>query len=156
MLAPADTARIARALEVVRSTGRTLAQWQQELLGGIGVAVALHPLVLLPDRAWLYDRCDRRFTQMLDQGAVEEVSALLERRLDPALPVMRAIGVPEIAAMLRGELGREEAEARGQQATRNYAKRQFTWFRRQPPGNWRRAETSNVDIEDHFARLLSH
>ena len=91
---------------------------------------------------------------MLDSGAVEEVEALLARGLDPALPVMRAIGVPEIAGWIGGEWSREEALARGQQATRNYAKRQYTWFRRQPPVEWPRAETINFAISDYFETLL--
>ncbi len=147
-LAPADAARIARALEVVRSTGRGLASWQADLSGGIGALVDLRPLVLLPDRAALYARCDMRFARMLEGGAIAEVEALLARRLDPALPVMRAIGVPEIAGFLRGEWGRDEAQARGAQATRNYAKRQFTWFRHQPPTDWKRCETDNFNIDD--------
>ena len=75
---------------------------------------------------------------MLDSGAVEEVEALLARGLDGDLPVMRAIGVPEIAGLLRGELTREAALAAGQLATRQYAKRQYTWFRNQPPESWQR------------------
>jgi tRNA dimethylallyltransferase len=94
-LHPADTTRVARALEVVRSTGHPLAHWQARREGGIGHAVALRPLVLLPDRAWLYARCDLRFARMWEGGALAEVEALLARRLDPDLPVMRAIGVPE-------------------------------------------------------------
>jgi tRNA dimethylallyltransferase len=155
-LNPADTTRIARALEVVRSTGRPLAHWQAERVGGIGEAVDLFPLVLLPEREWLYSRCDRRFEQMLDGGAVEEVEALLARGLDPALPVMRAIGVPEIAGWLRGAWTREEALARGQQATRNYAKRQYTWFRRQPPEQWPRTETQNYDAGNLFETLFRY
>ena len=138
LLAPADGARISRALEVVRSTGRPLAHWQEERVGGIGAQVSLHPLVLLPDRAALYARCDRRFAIMLERGAVEEVRALLARELDPALPVMRAIGVAEVAGYLRGDWTLSEAETRGAQATRNYAKRQYTWLRHQPPAEWRR------------------
>lgn len=153
-LAPADAARIMRALEVVRSTGKSLEHWQAVRKGGIGERVALHPLILLPERAWLYERCDRRFTQMLDTGALAEGEALLARRLDPALPIMRAIGVPEIVGLLRGECTREEAEAAGQQATRNYAKRQYTWLRGQSPGHWPRQETANVHIPDQFATLL--
>ncbi len=153
-LAPADSARIARSLEVVRSTGRPLAAWQAERVGGIGQDVALHPLVLLPPRDWLYKRCDQRFAQMLDSGAIEEVSALLARGLDPSLPVMRAIGVPEIAALLRGEVTREEAQSRAAQATRNYAKRQYTWFRRQPPPEWPRSDVIDCDLMVHFASLL--
>ena len=75
---------------------------------------------------------------MIEHGAVEEVEALLRRRLDPKLPVMRAIGVREIAAFLNGEASREQAIALGQQATRQYAKRQYTWFAHQPPADWPR------------------
>ena len=133
-----DTARIARALEVVLSTGRPLAAWQADRQGGIGERISLRPIVLLPPRPWLYRRCDERFEAMMDTGAVEEVRRLLNRRLESSAPAMRAIGVPEIAAMLREEIGREEALRRGQQATRNYAKRQYTWFSHQPPAEWPR------------------
>jgi tRNA dimethylallyltransferase len=153
-LAPMDSARIARSLEVVRSTGQTLAEWQASKSGGIGDAVTLHPLLLLPDRAALYARCDQRFARMIAQGAISEVEALLARELDPALPVMRAIGVSELASHLRGECSLDEARARGSQATRNYAKRQYTWFRRQPPADWPRAESFDVDLAHHFEILL--
>jgi len=153
-LAPADSARIARALEVVRSTGRPLTAWQAERSGGIGHAVDLHPAILLPDRTWLYARCDARFAAMLERGAIAEVKALLARRLDPELPVMRAIGVPEIAGHLRGDWSLDEARARGNQATRNYAKRQFTWLRHQPPPDWPRIEQNDFDPTILFERLL--
>ena len=153
-LSPADTARVARALEVVRSTGKPLSAWQAEQVGGIGVSVDLHAAVLLPPRDWLYERCDRRFAQMLARGALAEVERLLARQLDPALPVMRAIGVAEIASLLSGECTCPEAEARGAQATRNYAKRQFTWFRNQPPANWQQVESIDYDIESIFVSLL--
>lgn len=153
-LAPADSQRIARALEVVRSTGRPLGEWQGRIEGGIASQIALHPLVLLPPREWLFARCDRRFAQMLEQGALAEVEALLGRALDPALPVMRAIGVPEISALLKGEVSPEQALAAGQLATRQYAKRQYTWFRNQPPREWPRIELQNDSIERHFASLF--
>ncbi len=157
-LDPGDRQRIARALEVKRSTGVTLADWQLAKAGGIGDEIDLHPLILNPDRAWLYARCDARFEAMLAAGAIAEVAELLARELDPDLPVMRAIGVPEIAAFLRSETTREAMIAAGQQATRNYAKRQFTWFRRQPPEEWPRvavrSESENVDIDACFASLL--
>ena len=137
-LRPADTTRIARALEVVVSTGRTIGDWQQQREGGIADRVALRPLVLLPPRDWLYARCDARFAAMIDQGAIAEVEALLARNLDPALPVMRGIGVREIAAFLAGETTLDEAIAAGRQATRRYAKRQYTWFAHQPPADWPR------------------
>jgi tRNA dimethylallyltransferase len=152
----ADTARIARALEVVRSTGKPLAHWQAQRTGGIGETVALFPLVLLPDREWLYRRCDLRFERMLESGAVAEVEALLERGLPPSLPVMRAIGVGEITGMLRGEWSREEALLRGQQATRNYAKRQYTWFKGQLPEHWPRKEGNNYAMDFVFETLFLH
>nr|WP_166176425.1 tRNA (adenosine(37)-N6)-dimethylallyltransferase MiaA [Altererythrobacter segetis] len=149
-----DTTRIARALEVVRSTGKPLTHWQHRRVGGIGEAVELHPLILLPSRETLYARCDARFERMLENGAITEVETLLARNLDPALPVMRAIGVPEIAGYLRGDWPREEALARGRQATRNYAKRQYTWFRRQPPQDWPRCESESCDISAYFETLF--
>ncbi len=153
-LGPADRQRLARALEVVRSTGRSLKAWQAEMTGGIGEAITLAPLILLPERARLYARCDARFAAMLDGGAVDEVSSLLARNLNPALPVMRAIGVAEIARMLAGTSTREEALAAGQQATRNYAKRQYTWLRHQPPTEWPRIAPENVSFETDFEILF--
>jgi tRNA dimethylallyltransferase len=137
-LNPGDTTRIARALEVVRSTGKTLAEWQKDREGGIGEEIELRPIILLPPRPWLYERCDRRFAQMVEDGALAEVESLLARKLDPDLPVMRAIGVPELGAHLGGEITLDEAVAGGQRATRNYAKRQYTWFAHQPPPQWPR------------------
>ena len=153
-LAPADAARIARALEVVRSTGRPLAAWQAETVCGIGDTVALRPLILMPERAWLYDRCDRRFALMWHNGAVAEVEALLARKLDPALPVMRAIGVAEVTAFLSGPLIETEALAAGSQATRRYAKRQYTWLRHQPPAEWPRITLQNSPPDSLVEALL--
>lgn len=156
-LAPADTSRVARALEVVRSTGRPLAEWQKHKSGGIADAVTLAPLVLLPPRDWLVARCDRRFEQMVDGGAIAEVEALLARGLSSDLPVMRAIGVPEIAAWLHGDIDRETMLERGRIATRQYAKRQYTWFSRQPPSHWAR-ETRALDtqISEELVIKLQH
>ena len=155
-LHPGDTTRIARALEIVRSTGRPMVEWQEAREGGIGETVALHPLILLPPREELYARCDMRFEWMIENGAVEEVQALLARDLPPDLPVMRAIGVPEIKGWLHGEWSREDAVQRAAQATRNYAKRQYTWFRRQPPVAWPRKEIIRSDISPYFEILLPH
>jgi tRNA dimethylallyltransferase len=137
-LNPGDTARIARALEVVMATGMRLCEWQDRREGGIGSEVELRPLIVLPPRDWLYARCDERFAGMIEQGAVAEVEALLTRALNPNLPVMRAIGVREIAAYLKGERTLDEATDAGRQATRRYAKRQYTWFAHQPPPEWPR------------------
>lgn len=153
-LSPNDTTRVARALEVVRSTGRPLADWQKDKLGGIGDQIDLIPMILLPPRDWLYARCDARLVQMMDAG-LDEVAALLARGLDPDLPVMRAIGVPELADHLAGRLSRDAALAAAQMATRNYAKRQFTWFRNQPPPEWRRIEDElDVATIDQLAIIL--
>ena len=154
-LREADSSRVARALEVRRSTGRPLGEWQKERVGGIAGQVRLRPLILLPPRDWLYRRCDDRFDAMMSDGGVEEVRRLLDRKLDPALPVMRAIGVSEIADFLAGRLTRDQALAAGRTATRQYAKRQYTWFSRQPPPAWPRW-TDPVDcgrLVDALARL---
>ena len=153
-LGPADTTRVARALEVIRSTGRPLAAWQEERTGGIGHTVSLRPLILMPERAWLYERCDRRFAQMWRGGAVAEVEALLARRLDPDLPVMRAIGVPEVADFLAGRCTEADAIAAGSQATRRYAKRQYTWLRHQPPADWPRIALENSPPDRLIEALL--
>jgi tRNA dimethylallyltransferase len=153
-LAPADSARIARALEVVLSTGRPLAEWQAQLQGGIGQEASVRAIVLIPPREWLYRRCDERFATMLSDGAVEEVRRLLGRSLNPDLPAMRAIGVREIGAMLRGEIGQAEALSAGAQATRNYAKRQYTWFAHQPPAEWPRF-TEPLDGDEAVGRALA-
>lgn len=154
-LSPNDDSRIKRALEVIRSTGKSIVEWRKLREGGIGDAVELRPLILLPPRDWLHHRCDLRFEQMLERGAIEEVRALLALDLPADAPVMRAIGVPEIAAMLRGEIDRKEALARGQAATRQYAKRQYTWFRNQPPYNWPRfTEVYNDSEFDIIERLF--
>jgi tRNA dimethylallyltransferase len=145
-LNPADTTRINRTLEVILSTGRTLAEWQAERDGGIGGSVELRPLLLLPPRKWLYARCDERFAHMIEQGAVAEVEALIARKLNPNLPVMRAIGVRELSRYLLGQGSLDEAVAAGQQATRRYAKRQYTWFAHQPPADWPRLREA-LDVE---------
>jgi tRNA dimethylallyltransferase len=154
-LNPGDAARINRALEVVLSSGRTLAEWQQQREGGIAEDVDVRALILLPPRKWLYARCDERFAYMIDKGAVSEVEALLARGLDRNLPVMRAIGVREITTYLLGEASLDEAVTAGQQATRRYAKRQYTWFAHQPPADWPRfREALGVDRLGEALALL--
>jgi tRNA dimethylallyltransferase len=95
-------------------------------------------IVVLPDRTLLHSRIDRRFEMMLASGAVEEVRALLGLKLPPDMPVMKAIGVQQIAAMLKGEMNEAEVIATGAAATRQYAKRQMTWFRNQLDDSWQR------------------
>lgn len=127
-LRPTDSQRLARAWEVVAGTGRGLAAWQEA--PGLAAAPYRFCAILLdPPRASLAPAIAARFKAMLAQGAAEEVAALLAQKLDPALPAMRAHGVPEIAAALRGEIAWAEAEARAIAATSRYTKRQGTWFR---------------------------
>jgi tRNA dimethylallyltransferase len=144
-LAAGDTQRMLRAYEVVAATGTPLGEWLRHGSAG-GLAGPCLELVLLPPRQALYAACDARFAAMLGSGAEDEVRALLARRLDPALPVMKAVGVREIAAALAGEASREEVLARGGQATRNYAKRQYTWFRRQMP--------QAIPLDEQFSESL--
>jgi tRNA dimethylallyltransferase len=151
-LAPADTTRVARALEVVRSTGKPLKAWQQHKSGGIGDTITLAPMILRPPRDWLMERCDRRFARMIADGAVAEVAALLARALNPDLPVMRAIGVPEIRDAIIGDSDMDNAIALGTLATRQYAKRQYTWFINQPPAHWPREER---EIDDKLIAELA-
>lgn len=131
-LQPGDSQRLVRAYEVVLATGRTLGDWQRAPSpGGVGDIAAV---LLLPPRASLYAACDARFAAMLEGGAVEEVRALLARGLAAELPAMKAVGVREIAGMLRGRATRDETVAAAQQATRRYAKRQITWVRHRMAG----------------------
>ena len=112
-------------------------------------------MILIPPRKWLYARCDERFVRMVDEGAVSEVEALLARKLNPNLPAMRAIGVRELSRYLLGQCTLEEAIAIGQQATRRYAKRQYTWFAHQPPADWLRfQEALDVDRLGQALALL--
>ena len=124
-----DPQRVIRALAVLNATGRSLASFQDEAQKGLLDGFQLERLVLNPDRDVLRQRIARRFETMFERGAVDEVRALLSLDLDPSLPAMKAIGVPEIAAMLDGDLGEAEAIERAVIATRQYAKRQRTWFR---------------------------
>jgi tRNA dimethylallyltransferase len=142
-------------LEVIRSTGKSIKTWQAERVGGIGEGVTLCPMVLLPPREWLHQRCDARFDTMLKTGGIAEVESLLARNLDPALPVMRAIGVREIAARIADPSAAEKYGAEAKIATRQYAKRQYTWFRNQLPKEWTRYDQQlNNDSINELAIIL--
>jgi tRNA dimethylallyltransferase len=126
-LGTSDRLRLVRAYEVVVASGKPLVEWQRRQPAERrwpGAAV-----VLLPPRDALYAACDARFRRMMEAGAVAEVEALLARHLPAHLPAMKAVGVREIAAWLAGRISRDEAIAAAQQATRRYAKRQYTWLR---------------------------
>ncbi|MGV2099600.1 tRNA (adenosine(37)-N6)-dimethylallyltransferase MiaA [Rhizobium sp. 21-4511-3d] len=137
-LNPEDGQRIVRALEVLEATGRSIAAFQQQTGPVIVDPDSARKIVVLPDRAVLHQRINGRFEAMLEQGAEDEVRALLALNLPAEMPAMKAIGVSQIAAMFRGELTRDEVIDRGSAATRQYAKRQMTWFRNQMDDSWER------------------
>jgi tRNA dimethylallyltransferase len=128
-LLPGDRQRLVRAYEVVRATGRPLGAWQSEPSPPAPYRFAT--ILLMPPREWLYAGCEARFVQMIEAGALAEVASLAARGLDPELPAMKALGVPELLQHLRGEMALEVAVTAAQQRTRQYAKRQMTWFRHQ-------------------------
>ncbi len=146
-LKPQDSQRIARAYEVLRSTGQGLAHWQSQPTQRLtGFTPRL--ILLDPPRDALKAAIAHRFDTMLDMGALDEVRALLAQTPDPSLPLMRAHGVPELAAHLRGELSLPEARARAIAATARYTKRQATWFRHQKP-------VSSTDMQIIHSRITS-
>ncbi|AHG46081.1 tRNA delta(2)-isopentenylpyrophosphate transferase [Rhizobium leguminosarum bv. trifolii CB782] len=133
-----DGQRIVRALEVVKATGRSIADFQGRSGPVVIDGAEARKIVVLPDRAVLHQRINGRFEQMLQQGAEDEVRALLALDLPATAPVMKAIGVSQIAAMLNGGITRDEVLEKGAAATRQYAKRQMTWFRNQMDDSWER------------------
>jgi tRNA dimethylallyltransferase len=129
-LRPSDRQRLVRAWSLLVSSGKGLAAWRKEE-GQEPAPYRFFDVILTPPRDWLVARCDARFDRMLEEGALDEVKALIAEELPADRPVMKAIGVPELSAYLSGELSFEEARARAQAATRRYAKRQMTWLRTQ-------------------------
>jgi tRNA dimethylallyltransferase len=148
-IGPGDAQRLTRAYEVARATGKPLSAWQAEQAPTADLRAAA--IVLLPERERLYRACDVRVTAMMAQGAEQEVRRLLARGLDMSLPAMKAVGVRELAAAIEGRLTGADAIAAMQQATRQYAKRQYTWFRN-------RLQDSRIlrrmTIEEQFSESL--
>lgn len=136
---PGDRQRLVRALSVYRASGRPLSAWKADTRPLLTPG-SYDALVVEPPRDRLYASCEARVDGMMAQGALEEVRALTARGLAPDLPAMKAVGVRELAAHLAGELSFDAAVAAVKQSTRNYAKRQLTWFRNQQ-GDWRRRVT---------------
>lgn len=133
-IAPGDRQRLCRAWEVFAATGQALSDLQRT---GEPAIAHWQAVALEPPREALYARCDARFEAMVRDGALDEVRALMAQNLDPVLPAMKAVGVRELAAHLRGDITLAEAVAAAQQETRRYAKRQLTWMRGQTP-DWPR------------------
>jgi tRNA dimethylallyltransferase len=147
-LKPRDRTRIARALEVVEATGRSLTDWHRDGLPPLLPPGSFRGLFLEPERNELYARIDARFNAMLTAGALEEVARLAARRLDPLLPAMKAHGVPALIRHLGGKITLDEAAAIGRADTRHYAKRQFTWFRHQlPEFEWVKPEAARGRLD---------
>lgn len=141
-----DGQRIVRALEVVEATGKPIRFFQQRNGPVIIDPDRAEKYVVLPDRKLLHQRINRRFEAMLGGGAIDEVRALLKLDLPPEMPVMKAIGVSQIAALLKGEISEAEVIETGAAATRQYAKRQMTWFRNQLDKSWRRIENADAAL----------
>ncbi|MCZ4280754.1 tRNA (adenosine(37)-N6)-dimethylallyltransferase MiaA [Kiloniella laminariae] len=129
-LPPGDSQRLVRAWEVASYTGRSILAWQQDAQESVPEYDFIR-FAMIPPRDELYDNCNKRLEMMLEQGALEEVEALIKLDLDPSLPLMKALGVPELVRYLDGTLSRSEAISQAQQSTRRYAKRQMTWIRTQ-------------------------
>ncbi len=138
-----DSQRLVRAWEVIEATGQSLAEWQA-LKGEPVLTGDLARFVLKPNRDWLIERIGRRFHLMMEQGALDEVRAL--RGLSSDLPAARALGVPQLLALLDGRLTLDQAIEQAITQTRQYAKRQMTWFRHQMP-DWRVLELSDVGAQ---------
>src|SRR6195256_194779 len=148
-LKPRDRTRIARALEVVEATGRSLTDWHRDGLPPLLPPGTFTSVFLSPERDELYARIDARFGAMLKAGALDEVAALASRKLDSLLPAMKAHGVPALIRHIAGEITLDEAAMIGRADTRHYAKWQFTWFRHQlPEFEWAEPEQARVLIEN--------
>lgn len=154
-LQPTDSQRLIRAWEVIQATGRSISDWQAAPPTDVPHHLSFTTLVVEPPRPRLYAQCDARFLSMLDHGAVAEVQALLDQNLDPALPAMKALGVPEISGLIEGRMDRATAIATAQQLTRNYAKRQLTWFRNQMPAALR-LDSMELASEGAFLKYYDH
>jgi len=128
-----DTQRLLRVWEVTMATGRTLSAWQDEPRIQPLPDVNFAHIALVPPRDVLYAGIDARFSHMVEEGTLDEVRALMALDLDPKLPLMKALGVPELMAYLNGEMPKEQAISQAQKVSRNYAKRQLTWVRSQLP-----------------------
>jgi tRNA dimethylallyltransferase len=128
-LFPGDRQRLIRAFEVARATGVPIGQWRQQPLAQSAYRIAT--ILLAPPRERLYAVCNARFVRMIEAGALDEAARIAARGLDPDLPAMKALGLPELLAHLRGEMPLDAAINAAQRATRRYAKRQMTWFRHQ-------------------------
>jgi tRNA dimethylallyltransferase len=153
-LMPGDRARVTRALEVILATGRSISQWHESNMPACVDAALAAKVFLMPDRDALLRRIGARFDAMMAAGALDEVRALAGRRLDPNLPAMKAHGVPWLIRHLNGEMALAEAIEGGKRDTRQYTKRQATWFRNQLPDFvWVAPENALAAVEGQLLAL---
>lgn len=150
-LRPSDTQRLVRAYEVWLGTGKALSWWQARKVIPPYPQALFTLYVMDMDRQQLYARCNQRFERMMEQGAVQEVQYLLSLNLSMDYPIMKSVGVRELSAFIRAEISKEAAIAAAQQATRNYAKRQLTWFRHQLS----EFDTNIIDSPEKIADMLT-
>ncbi|WP_255934410.1 tRNA (adenosine(37)-N6)-dimethylallyltransferase MiaA [Kordiimonas sp. SCSIO 12610] len=154
-LAQGDSQRISRAIEVYRSSGKPISEWQKETQAGplqaLDQSGNVKKVVLEWPREELYRRCDLRFDLMLEEGALEEVEALLSRNLSPVLPLMKSLGVPSLMKYLSGNISLDEAREESKTQTRRFAKRQMTWFRNQFNA-WERIDAQY--LESQMAKIF--
>lgn len=149
-----DSQRLVRALEVVMHTGKPLSYWQSRPREG-GLSGRAIKIAHIPERGDVYERIDNRFAAMVDGGGLAEVDALLGRHLAPDLPVMKALGVAALAALLRGEIDKETAIYQASRDTRHYAKRQMTWLRNNFISNYENNETYSHQLHQKiFSKIL--
>ena len=153
-LAATDRQRLLRALEVFEATGISIVDWQERPPSGPPPGADFWTILLMPPRDAVYAACDARLRRMMEGGALGEVERLRALGLDPELPAMKALGVPELIAHLEGALDREAAIAAAQQATRNYVKRQYTWFLRQIISDIAICETFSENLVDRIFSFI--
>ena len=130
-LPPTDAQRLVRAYAVYKATGRNLSEWKQQQSPGPSLKAKFISVALIPEREKLYDSINRRFDTMIENGALEEAQALKAMNLDPSLPAMKALGIPDLLDYFAGRATLEKAIEKSAQKSRNYAKRQLTWLRHQ-------------------------
>jgi len=151
-ISPNDPQRIQRAWEVLETTGRSLSDWQKDKQEPV-LHGPVDKIVLEPDRRKLYFRCEKRFERMLGEGGLHEISALLKLGLEPSLPVLKALGVQEMAEYLHGDVSYDQAIKRSKMVTRRYAKRQLTWMRNQM-GDWPRLDPLSPNLVEQALSLI--
>jgi tRNA dimethylallyltransferase len=143
-----DSQRLIRAWEVLEATGKSLTEWQA--LNDKATDINFYTILLMPDRESLYHSCDERFLGFIGRGALDEVVRIKDMKLDPTLPGMKALGLPQLINYLEGDIDLNQAIEEAQRHTRRYAKRQMTWFRNQLKPNYLQAD---LNTKKHYGKI---